>query len=151
MKLPFKSVGISTIIHATESEDKLEQFLKSLVSEEVEIERDEAEGHFGDPMVILSADIRRRPFLREFWDNVLDKLAEGEKEWLAKEAIDRIGEDCRLYLRFNKQSAISDDKLKFSDSGDVIHVRINLSAYPAKKKIAVSKMKEFIKSGLDYE
>lgn len=151
MKLPFKSVGISAIVHATESEEKIKKALKSLLPEEVEIEKSEAEGHYGDSKVILSTDIQRRPYLREFWDQILKKLVEGEKEWLAENAIERIGEDCRLYLRFDKQLAVSDDKLKFSESGNVLHIRINLSAYPAKKNIAVEKMKEFIDSEFEYD
>lgn len=151
MKLPFKSVGLSTIVHATESEEKIKRILESLLPEDVEIERSEVEGHYGDPKVILSADIERRPHLRKFWDQVLEKLAEGEKNWLIEKAIERIADDCRLYLRFDKCEAISEDELKFSDSGNVIHVRINISAYPAKREIAVKKMKEFIDDGLKYE
>jgi len=52
---------------------------------------------------------------------------------LAEEAVERIAEDCRLYLRFDKQLAVSDGKLKLTEAGDVLHVRINISAYPAKR------------------
>lgn len=151
MKLPFKSVGISTIVHATESEEKLKNALKSLLPEEIEIEKSEAEGHYGDSKKILSADIERRPHLREFWDRLLDKLSEKNKKWLAENAVSRIADDCRLYLRFDKQHLISEDKLKITDGGDVIHIRINVSAYPAKKENAVKEMEEFLKSGLDYD
>lgn len=151
MKLPFKSAGISTIVHATESEEKLEKALQYLIPEETEIEKSEAEGHYGDSIEILSADIERRPHLREFWDKLLDKLSEEDKKWLAKNAVSRIADDCRLYLRFDKQHIISEGKLKISDTGEVIHVRINVSAYPAKKENAVKEMEEFLKSGLDYD
>ncbi|KXA95910.1 hypothetical protein AKJ65_00225 [candidate division MSBL1 archaeon SCGC-AAA259E19] len=151
MKLPFKSVSISTIVHATESEEKVKQAMGSILPEEVGIEASEAEGHYGDTKIILSADIERRPHLREFWDTLLKKLEEGEREWLSREAIGRMGDDCRLYLRFDKQHIIKNDQIKFTDEGDVLHVRINISAYPAKKKIAVEKMKDFIEAGLDFK
>ncbi len=151
MKLPFKSISLSTIIHATESEKKVREALRSLVPEEVEIDSEEAEGHYGDTIKILSADIENRPHMREFWDNILEGIVEEEKEWLARNCIDRIADDCRLYLRLDKQSIVSGEELKFTDSGDVIHIRMNVSAYPAKKKIAVEKMREFIETGLDYE
>lgn len=151
MKLPFKSVSISTIVHATESEEKLRRALESLLPENVEIEREGVEGHYGDSKVILSADIENRPDLRELWDKILEKLPEGGKEWLAREALDRIADDCRLYLRFDKQEMVSDRRLEFSDTGDVIHVRINIAAYPAKRKIALEKMKEFRDAGFEYE
>ncbi len=151
MKLPFKSIAVSTIIHATESEEKLEKALRLLLPEDVEIERDEAEGHYGDSKVILKADLQNRPNIREFWDNVLERLSEGGKEWLRENAVDRIAEDCKLYLRFDKQFLISDEELRFSDTGDVIHVRINVAAYPAKEELAVEEMEDFLESGLDYE
>ncbi len=151
MDLPFKSVGVSVIVHATESEEKILTALLKILPEETEIERAEAEGHYGDKKTILSTNFERRPFLREFWDKFLDRLDEKEKEKLSQEAIDRIGDDCRLYLRVDKQSLISEDKIKLTKSGNVIHLRINLSAYPAKREIAVKKMKEFIKFGLKYD
>lgn len=151
MKLPFKSVSISTIVHATESEEKLREAIRLIVPEAVEIESSEVEGHYGDEKVILSADIERRPHLREFWDRVLGALPEGEKDWLLENAVDRIAEDCVLYLRVDKQLAVSDGELRFSDSGDVLHVRIKVSAYPAKREIAVEEMDEFLESGLEYE
>ncbi len=87
MKLPFKFVRMSMIVHATEDEDELKGFLRTLLPEEVEIERSEAEGHYGDSKVILSSEIRKRPFLREFWDQVLERFPKGEKErWLKKQS-----------------------------------------------------------------
>ncbi len=149
MKVPFKSVGISVFVHATESEEKLKNAFRIIIPEEVEIERGEVEGHYGDDIVILSADFQRRPLLRDFWNRVLENLVEGGKRWLERNAVERIGDDCRLYLRFDKQRAVSDGELKFSESGSVIHVRINISAYPAKRKIAVEKMREFVDEGLN--
>lgn len=147
MKLPFKSVGISTFAHSTESVKKLKQTLRNLLPEEIEIEISEAEGHYGDPISIISARLQNNPHLREFWRSVLKRVSEKEKKRIADESLDRISEDCRLYLRFDKQSLVSNDSLKLVDSGDVIHVRINISAYPAKKDIAIEKMKEFIENG----
>lgn len=148
MKVPFKSVGISTFVHATESEKKLKEALRTLIPEEVEIEREEVEGHYGDPIIILSVDFQRRPFLREFWKDVWEKLSEKDRRWLVVNAVERIGEDCRLYLRSDKQALITENVLKFSDAGNVVHIRINISAYPAKKEIAVKKIQEFIEQRL---
>lgn len=150
MNLPFKSVSISTIIHSTESREKIENALRLFIPKGVELEDSEAEGHYGDSKIILSADIERRPHMREFWDKVMKNLSQEDKNWLLDNAIDRIGDDCRLYLRFDKQTAVTDEKLALSDSGDVFHIRINISAYPAKREIAIEKMKEFIESDLEY-
>lgn len=145
MKLPFKSASVSTFVHATESEEKVGRMVESLLPKGVKIQRSEAKGHHGDPIAILKARIDRRPHLREFWNGIVEKLEEGEKEKLTDTAIDRIGEDCRLYLRFDKQLAV-DDKLALTKAGDALHVRINVSAYPAKREIAVEKMEKFMDS-----
>ena len=151
MKLPFKSVAISTIAHATESEERLKDALNLFIPEEIEIESEEAEGHYGDSKVIFKVDIENRPDIRYFWDRILEMLNDEERDWLKRNAVDRIADDCRLYLRFDKQFLISEESLRFSDSGDVIHVRINVAAYPAKKDIAVEKIEGFLDSGLEYE
>ncbi|KXB03740.1 hypothetical protein AKJ45_00610 [candidate division MSBL1 archaeon SCGC-AAA261F19] len=148
MELPFKFVAISVFVHATESEEKVKGVMESLLPEEVEIEKSKAKGHHGDPIVILKARIDRRPFLRKFWCRVIEKLQKNEKEKLTQYMRDRIGDDCRLYLRFDKQLAVSDE-LALVDSGDALHVRINISAYPAKREIAIEKMEKFIASGWD--
>ena len=150
MKLPFKSVAMSTIVHSTEDEEKVKNAFKSLIPKEVEIEESKAEGHFGDSKKILSVSIQRRPHMREFWDQILKRLGEEELSWLKKRSIDRIGDDCTLYLRFSKQYLVSDKKLRFSDTGDVFHTRIKISAYPAKRDLAVEKMEEFIESEFKY-
>ncbi len=151
MKLPFKSIEVSTIVHATESKKKLKKTLRLLIPEEVEIEESEAEGHYGDSKLLFSARIENRSEIRKFWDNILEHLVEKEKDWLKNNAIDRIADDCKLYLRFDKQLAVAEEMLRFSDSGDVVHVRINIAAYPAKKDLAVEEMEKFLKSGLHYE
>lgn len=151
MKLPFKFARVSTIVHATEDEDKIKGFLREFFPDDVEIESSEAEGHYGDPKSILSAEVRKRPLLRKFWDEFLDRLSESGRARLLGEAIERIADDCYLYMRFDKQFAISEGELRFSDGGDVFHFRLNVAAYPAKREIAVEKMKEFIDSGLDYK
>ena len=151
MKLPFKSVDISTILHATEDEEKVSQALSLLLPEDVSLEREEAEGHYGDSKVILSASIENRPHMRKFWDKVLELLSESERDWLSRNAVDRIADDCTLYLRFDKQFLVGEERLKFTKSGDIVHVRMNVSAYPAKKELAVEKMREFVEAGLDYD
>lgn len=150
MDLPFKSIALSTIVHATESEGKLKKAIGDLIPERVEIEKEEVEGHYGDPKVIISVSLTRRPDMRLFWDQILNRLEERTLDWLKENALDLVSDDCRLYLRFDKQLLISDGELRYISSGDVIHVRLNVSAYPAKKKIAVDKVKKFVNSDFKY-
>lgn len=151
MKLPFKSIDVSTILHATENEKKVSEALRLFIPEDVELEKEDAEGHYGDSKIVFSTRIENRPHMREFWDGVLELLSKGERDWLSRNAVDRIADDCTLYLRFDKQNLVGEEELKFSKSGDIIHVRMNVSAYPAKKELAVEKMEEFVEAGLKYD
>ena len=50
-----------------------------------------------------------------------------------------------LFLRLSKDAA-ADDRIEILDSGDSIHLKIKIAAYPAKKEIAITKVKQFIKN-----
>ena len=58
----------------------------------------------------------------------------------------KIDEKGNWFLRFDKADAI-DEKLTIKDSGDSIHLKIKIAAYPAKKEIAVEKVREAILDG----
>ncbi|KXB04377.1 hypothetical protein AKJ48_02770 [candidate division MSBL1 archaeon SCGC-AAA261O19] len=150
MKLPFKSVEVRSFVHATEDLKKVKEIFRSLLPEEIEIEESRAKGHHGDKITILSARINRNPDIREFWHQAMKMMPNKEKEKLSEIAVDRIADDCRLYLRFDKQAAVGEE-LILTDSGDALHIRINVSAYPAKREIAVEEMRKFISSGLEFE
>lgn len=148
LKLPFKSVEVRSFVHATEGLEKVKEIFRSLLPEEIGVEESRAKGHHGDQITILSTRIDRNPDIREFWHQVMKMMPNKEKEKLSEVAVDRIAEDCRLYLRFDKQAAV-DEELILVESGDALHIRINVSAYPAKREIAVEEMRKFLSSGLE--
>ena len=61
-------------------------------------------------------------------DNDLDKKMDDKGNW---------------FLRFDKNDAV-DEKWTILDSGDSIHLKIKIAAFPAKKEIALSKIHEAI-------
>jgi RNA binding exosome subunit len=150
MDFPFRSATITVFAHATEDEEKVRGVLRALLPKDMEIERRGAKGHHGNPILIFSARIRRRSDLRRFWREFMGGLGAGEKQKLSSAAMDRLGEDCCLYLRFDKQLA-SGGELMLTDSGDALHVRLKVAAYPAKQEIAAELVREFVASGLGAE
>jgi hypothetical protein len=150
MEFPFRSAAVSAFVHATEEESRVLRGLKVLLPEDVEVRRRRAKGHHGNPISVLSATIRKRRFLREFQRSLIAGLRAGEKEKLIEAAVERVGEDCRLYLRFDKQLAYRGE-LVLTEGGDAIHVRLKIAAYPAKREVAVRLLEEFISSGLGVE
>ena len=65
-------------------------------------------------------------------DNDLDKKMDDKGNW---------------FLRFDKNDAV-DEKWTILDSGDSIHLKIKIAAFPAKKEIALSKIHESILNNL---
>ena len=60
--------------------------------------------------------------------------------WNAKLMIKEI-----YFLRLSKEDAV-DEKITIVDSGDSIHLKVKIAAYPAKKEIAIKKVREAIEN-----
>ncbi len=144
MEFPFRSAVVSTFAHATEAEERVLDALRILLPEEIEVRRSRLKGHHGNPIVNLEARIKRKE-TRELWQRILAKLRGGEFEKIARAAPDRIDETCHLHLRFNKQLAYAGE-LALTEGGDVIHLRLKVAAYPAKREVAVDLVEKFLQT-----
>ncbi|MCS7131149.1 MAG: hypothetical protein NZ934_00230 [Hadesarchaea archaeon] len=143
MKFPFSSASIDALVHATEDEEKVLAAIKSVLPEEVEVQRTRLRGHYGNPIIALHASVGRKKLLRELWQRVLDKLRAGELDKLRKIVAKRINAECRLYLRFNKQLAYAGE-LVLDDGSDVMHLKLKIAAYPPRQSVASKLVEEFI-------
>ncbi len=144
MELPFRSVVVSTFVHATEAEERVLDAVRILLPEEIEVRRSRLKGHHGNPIMSLEARIGRKGALRELWQRVLAKVHGGELEKIAKVAPGRIDETCHLHLRFDKQLAYAGE-LVLTDGGNAIHLRLKVAAYPARQEVAVDLVEEFLR------
>ena len=143
MEFPFKSATVSTFAHATEDEQKVIAALRILLSSDVEIKKTKLKGHHGNPIISFEASIKQKKTLRELWQRMVEKLRAGDFERLSGMASDRIDESCCLYLRFDKQQAHAGE-LALTGRGDAIHLRLKVTAYPARREVAAKLIEEFI-------
>ncbi len=143
MEFPFRSVVVGTLAHATEDEQRVLEALRTLLPDEVEVRRSKLRGHHGNPIVGFEARVGRRRFLHEFWRGLMAKLRAEELKKLERIAPERIGGDCCLYLRFDKQLAHSGE-LALTESGDAIHLKLKVAAYPARREVAIGLVKRFV-------
>jgi len=143
MKFPFKSATVSTFAHATEDEQKVIAALRILLSSDVEIKRTKLKGHHGNPIISFEASIEQKKTLCELWQRMVEKLRAGDFERLSGMASDRIDESCCLYLRFDKQQAHAGE-LALTGRGDAIHLRLKVTAYPARREVAAKLIEGFI-------
>jgi RNA binding exosome subunit len=134
-KVPFHYVDLRAFSYATEDVKRVEQALRSLLPEDVELDRVENAGHHGDRIVVLSARVERADEMR----HVLDRLAElNDLDRVLDELDERVNDNCALFLRVDKQAAFRGEVRL----GPGITVRTKVEAYPAKKEKAVANARE---------
>ncbi|MDR0900574.1 MAG: RNA-binding protein [Methanobrevibacter sp.] len=101
-----------------------------------------AEGLMENPITILSGKIAKKRELKDFFSRLLDE----DNVDIAKFSQDldkKIDKNGNLFLRFSKKAA-ANEKFEILDSGDSIHLKIKIAAYPAKKEIAIKIINENI-------
>ena len=69
----------------------------------------------------------------------------GRVEELRKQNPTYVDDKGNLFLRLSKEDAV-DEKITIVDSGDSIHLKVKIAAYPAKKEIAIKKVREAIEN-----
>ncbi len=128
------NISFRAIVSATESEDRVKTAL-SLFLFDNKIESTNTEGHYGNPITILQAQIKGKNCKR-FIDLLKSKLTEPELKKLKNEVSERTDDECCLHLRFDKQAAFQ-GTVQLATTIDTISARIKLKAYPARREKAI--------------
>jgi RNA binding exosome subunit len=137
--VPLHYVELRAFCYATEDEDRVRAALDVFLPDEVDLQRAESEGHFGDPIVIFSTRLERADEIRDVLA-ALSELPDEEYDRVLAELEERVDEDCNLYLTLDKQAA-SKGEVRL---GDGITLRGKVEAYPAKKPAAVENARELL-------
>lgn len=139
--VPLHYVDLRAFCYATEDEDRVEDALNTFLPEDAELERVETEGHFGDPIVVLSTRLERADELRTVFE-ALQTLPDAEYDRLLAELDERVDEDTNLFVALDKQAAYEGDVRL----GEGITLRGKVEAYPAKHDAAVENAREFLEA-----
>jgi RNA binding exosome subunit len=127
-------ITLRAIAQATEDIDRVKAALSLFIFDN-EIETVTTEGHYGNPITILQAQLKGRDCDR-FIDLIKSKLSGAELEKLKKELGERIDDDCYLHIRFDKQAAYK-GTIQLAATADAIAAEIKIKAYPAKREMAI--------------
>lgn len=133
------NIKFRVFVYENEDIEELSQAILNILPE-AEIDAEEAEGLTEDKIIILSGTISKKRYTKEFFNLLLDSV---DLNKLNDDLERKMDEKGNWFLRFDKDDAI-DEKLTIKDSGDSIHLKIKIAAYPAKKEIAVNKVREVI-------
>ena len=133
------NIKFRVFVYENEDVDELSQAILNILPE-AEIEAEEAEGLTEDKIIILSGTVSKKRYTKEFFNLLLESV---DLDKLNDDLERKMDEKGNWFLRFDKEDVI-DEKMTIKDSGDSIHLKIKIAAYPAKKEIAVDKVREAI-------
>ncbi|MCL2143393.1 MAG: exosome protein [Methanomassiliicoccaceae archaeon] len=138
MAAVFHWVKVRLFCYATEDEERLRDVIVSISGTD-DISEEISEGHHGNDMIILTADLKGSAECRELFKrlgkDVIDEVLSGLE--------DRMDDDCTFYLRVDKQAAVS-GAYEIAHHGDVVSITCKVAAHPAKKDIALGNMQRFL-------
>lgn len=125
--LPVSEVDVSCLAHATEDEarvlDAVKRILPQALVENIVFKKTKADGHHGNPIVVLEARIMDKNMVKAFVENMASNLSALDKETLLNEAEKHV-EKGNFYVRLDKQAAFQGEfKLAIADP---IRVRLRL-------------------------
>jgi RNA binding exosome subunit len=133
------NIKFRVFVYENDDVDELSQAILNILPE-AEIEAEDAEGLTEDKIIILSGTVSKKRYTKEFFKLLLESV---DLDKLNDDLERKMDEKGNWFLRFDKEDAI-DEKMTIKDSGDSIHLKIKIAAYPAKKEIAVDKVREAI-------
>jgi RNA binding exosome subunit len=132
---------LRVIAHATEDVSRvraaLDFFLSGAGVREGSklIEELQAEGHHGNPITILSVQLKRKADCLGFARFVRERFSEEDVARLREEMPERLDDDQVFHLRFDKQSAYL-QQVRLTNSSDAIAAKVKIETYPKNREKA---------------
>src|SRR2546427_9520097 len=124
----FHSVELRAHCHATEEESRVGKALRTVCPDGT-IETEPAEGHHGNPILLMRCRIQKDDVIGAFWRRV--KVA-GLLDRILETLDERIDEDAVLHIRVDTQKAFA-GAIELPPGAEAIAVRGKIAAPPAKK------------------
>ena len=125
--MPIRELRAQVFVHATEEKDRVLRALMEVFPEDLrpflEVEVDELEGHYGNPIVKIVARIRGPDAERAF-RHILSRLTRIDRGALAGTLEDRVDREGTLYFRLSKQEAYL-GRLTVYEADDVIRITVH--------------------------
>ena len=140
MAAVFHWLKVRMFCYATEDEEKLHLVMKN-ISGTGDFHAEMSDGHHGNAMTILTADLKGNAECRELFV----RLGKNVIETILESLEDRIDDDCTFRVRLDKQAAVS-EIYETADHGDVVSITCKIASHPARKDIAETNMRTFLDS-----
>ncbi len=135
----FHWIEFRAFCHATEEEERVATALRT-VAADAELRREALEGHFGNPLVVLTARVDGASAVRAAWRRIATALGPDE---VLRDLSNRIDEDLVYHLRLDKQKAYL-GAIELPGSADVIAMRGKVAAFPKRREVAERVMRDSV-------
>lgn len=117
-----QSLEISYFLQATEDEEKVRRAVASLVGEDIPEERQEADGHFGNRIILVRRHLTGAAAMEAF-HSIIGRMGNDEKRSILSDLPSVLDEHKALYIRLNKQVLVMNGAAVLTSS-DPIRVRV---------------------------
>ncbi len=143
------SVTIRVFCGQGENRDAIVGGLKFLLpfdldKEKIAINRQTAFGFNERKIDIFEASLTKGRHINAFFENLLGKLPEIQKQMLLSQLESRIDDEGNLFVRLEKERLAKHNDLVMVDSGNCYHIRIKIVAFPITKENAIRAVKKFM-------
>ena len=136
----FQYLIIRATVHATEDEEKVREAIDLIAPDTREFERTETlEGHHHNTILLLERKISKRGRVNK----IMDGLKKDGILHTIEDEIEKRIDETTLYFRVSKEKAADGELCLARGKEETIAVKVKIAAYPAKKEIAVNKIKEW--------
>ena len=115
-----------------------------LDDKEPKIFTETVEGLEGRKIEIIKLDILKEAHTNFFLKNLLSKLTSEQKDLIVKEADLRVDDNLDFFIRFDKKKLFNKE-LEITTSGDCVHIRASVAAFPKNLDTATAVVKEMFK------
>ena len=146
------NIAIRVFAKEWEDAEKIKEGLSRLApvnfeKEKLKINETTAEGFEDRKIKIFEIKLEKERHAKVFFDNLLQKISDKQKEMLIKQTDSRTDDECNFFIRLDKEKMLNGEYW-ITDSGDCYHIKILVAAYPAKKDAAKKVIEGLIKGQL---
>jgi len=144
----FNNIHLSVFCYPEENYETLKEKLISLLpfnieKEKIILKESKAEGFNERQIKILEMILEKERHTNAFFDNLLSKLTEAQKDLLLRQAESRLDKDFNFFVRLDKEKLLN-NRFFITDSGNCYHIKLNLAVFPRKKELALHFVKELL-------
>ena len=142
---------INLRVFAYEREDaaKIEEKLNSLLpfrleDEKLSVSRTIAQGFHEKKIIIFEVTLEKEKHTSKFLKNFRSLLSDDQKKLLVSQAQSRLDENYGFFIRIDKTKLLDEDRIWITDSGNCVHMKMTVAAYPTNKENALKVVKDWL-------